>query len=142
MQEEHSTARMDELFRQLAFINALLGGFAITFLSVLLTASSRHRVVNWMAGVTMAAAACFVLSALGATFSAVIASQVGADPLPDEVAALRRPLSLLFLCGTGLLFVTLGMSGWMRSRRLGIWTAGVAVCALIGGHLIMRPFIH
>lgn len=130
---------MVELFRQLAFITAILGGFAITFLSVLLTASATHRMVDWIVGVTTAAAACFVLSALGATFGAVIASY--ADPLPSDVEALHEPLSLLFLGGTVLLFTVLGMSGWIRSRRLGMATTVIAALGLIGSLFVMAPFI-
>jgi hypothetical protein len=132
---------MAELFRQLAFITAILGGFAITFLSVLLTASATHRMVNWIVGVTTAAAVSFVLSALGATFSAVIATDAGADPLPSDVEALHEPLSLLFLGGTLLLFTALGMSGWLRSRSLGIATTVIATLGLIGGLFIIAPFI-
>ena len=132
---------MPELFRQLAFITAILGGFAITFLSVLLTASATHRMINWIVGVTTAAAACFVLSALGATFSAVIASNTGSDSLPSDVEALHEPLSLLFLGGTVLLFTVLGMSGWIRSRRLGIATTVIATLGLIGGLFIIAPFV-
>lgn len=130
---------MAELFRQLAFITAILGGFAITFLSVLLTASATHRVINWIVCATTAAAVCLVLSAVGATFSAVIASY--ADPLPSDVEALHEPLSLLFLGGTALLFAVLGMSGWVRSRRLGIATTVIAALGLIGGLFIIAPFI-
>lgn len=130
---------MAELFRELAFITAILGGFAITFLSVLLTASAADRMVDWIVAVTTAAAICFVLSALGATFAAVVASW--ADPLPGEVESLHIPLSLLFLGGTILLFFMLGMSGWIRSRSLGIATTVIAAIGLVGGFFLMSPFI-
>lgn len=44
---------MIELFRQLAFISAILGGFAITFLSVLLTTAQTSKFVNRVVGVAM-----------------------------------------------------------------------------------------
>jgi len=130
---------MTELFRQLAFITAILAGFAITYLSVVLTASSTHRMVDWIVGVTTAASVCFVLGAVGSTFGAVVASY--ADPLPNKVEALHEPLSLLFLGGTILLFAVLGMSGWVRCRRLGIAATVIATLGLIGGLFIMSPFI-
>lgn len=130
---------MTELFRQLAFITAILGGFSITFLSVLLTASAKHHMINWIVGVTTVAATCFVLSAVGSTFSAVIASYN--DPLPSDIEALHEPLSLLFLGGSVLLFTVLGMSGWIRSRRLGIATTVIAALGLIGGLFIIAPFV-
>lgn len=131
---------MFESYQQVAFINALLGGFAVTFLSVLLTSASRERVVSRIVAVTTLAACCFVLSALGSTFSAVAAARSG--EIAPEILALRRPLSLLFLSGTALLFLALGLSGFVRSRRLGLFTAAVATAALAGGWMVMRPFIH
>lgn len=133
---------MDDLFRQLAFINALLGGFAITFLSVLLTSSSHHRIINWTAAIVMVAASCFILSAVGSTFSAVVLGNPDTETALKISQSLRRPLSLLFLSGTVLLFCSLGLSGWMRSRNLGIATTLIAVLSAPVGCFIMRPFIH
>lgn len=131
---------MDELFRQLAFITALLGGFAITFLSVLLTAPSQRQIVNWIAGMTAAASMFLVLSAVGSTFAAVVATNARGE-LPGAVDQLHEPLSLLFLAGTVLLFLVLGLSGWMRTRALGVVTSIIAVIGLAGGAMIIAPFV-
>lgn len=132
---------MDELFRQLAFINAILGGFAITFLSVLLTAESQKKIVEWIVVVLFSAVACFILSALGATFSAVVAAEAQTDSLPAEVWALHEPMSLLFLLGIILLFVSLGMTGWIRSKWLGRVTIVIAVVSLVAAFFMIRPFL-
>lgn len=132
---------MDELFRQLAFISAILGGFAITFLSVLLTTAQTSRFVNQVVGVAMGAAVCFVLTAVGSTFSAVVASGWTPEGMANAPARLHEPLSMLFLSGIVLLFGMLGLSGWIRSRELGIVTSVVAAVALVAGYFIVRPFI-
>src|SRR5690606_29248348 len=133
---------MEELFRQIGFINALLGGFAIAFLSQLLTSSAQHRVVNWVVAIITVASACFILSAIGATFSAVVAHRASQGNLPEDLAALHKAISLLFLVGSVFLFAGIGMSGWIRSNRLGIATTVIMSLSLIGGYFIMLPFMQ
>jgi len=116
----------------LASISAVLGGFAVTFLSVMLTHGDPRRRVGVLLGVTTAAAAAFLLAALG--WSLVAAT----EPRP----ALQRPLSLLFITATGLLFVVLGLGGWLRSRSLGAVTTAIAVTAGCGAWMVLRHFIR
>lgn len=132
---------MDELFRQLAFINAILGGFAITFLSVLVTTNTKKKIVEWIVCVLFLAASCFVISTLGATFSAVIASGITDGDLPANVDALYEPISILFMLGIILLFVSLGLTGWLRSEKLGKITIVIAIISIIGAFLMIRPFL-
>ena len=128
---------MTEFFRQLALIATLLGGFAITFLSVLLTAPGSRPIVNWMVGLTTAAATLLMLSAVGSTLAGVVASNLGGPALPPAVERLHNPVYLLFLAGTVLVFLVLGLSGWMRTRSLGVVTSLTSLFGLIGGALII-----
>ena len=136
---------MAEFYQQFAFINAILGGFAFSFLGVLLTVDSKHRVVSWVTAITAGAAACFIIATLGATFSGVAAAAAAANEgvfeLSASILALRRPMSLIFLGGVLLLLVSLGMSGWLRSRILGIVTTIIAILAVFGAVFMMTPFI-
>ena len=116
----------------LASISAVLGGFAVTFLSVVLTHEDPRRRVGVLLGVTMAAAATYFIVALGWSLSA-------ATELPKS---LQRPLSLLFIAATGLLFVVLGLVGWLRSRALGMVTSALAVVSTCGAWLVLRSFIR
>lgn len=133
---------MIELFRQLGFINAILGGFAITFLSVLLTAPIEHRILNWVVAIITFATACFILSAMGATFSAVVVSRITEGELPHDISMLHKVISLLFLVGGMALFVSIGMCGWLRSNRLGVATTVIMGLSLIGGYFILLPFVQ
>jgi len=133
---------MAEFYQQFAFINAILGGFAFSFLGVLLTVDSKHRVVSWVTAITAGAAACFIIATLGATFSAAAAANTGASELPASILALQKPMSLIFLGGVLLLLVSLGMSGWLRSRSLGIVTTIIAILAVFGAVFMMTPFIN
>lgn len=116
----------------LASISAVLGGFAVTFLSVVLTHQDPRRRVDVLLGVTTAAAASYFIVALGWSLSAATELHPG----------LQRPLSLLFIAATGLLFVVLGIGGWLRSRALGTATTALAFLAMGGAWLVLRPFIR
>ena len=142
---------MGESFGQLAAVSAVLGGFAVTFMSVVLTHSDARRRVSGAVALATAASACFFLTALGwallASQAAKVAGSAGADRefYVRQLAAaqwVQRPVSMLFLLGVLLLLLTLGASGWLRSRRLGAFTAAVASASAVTAWVILRPFIH
>lgn len=117
---------------QLASISAVLGGFVVTFLSVVLTHQDGRRRVGLLLSVSTAAAAGYFVAALG--FSLMAAT--------GREAALQRPLSMLFIATTGLLFVVLGLGGWLRSRALGYTTTVIAVAAAGGAWVVLKSFIQ
>lgn len=137
-----------DLFRQLAFVCALIGGFAFAFLGVLLTVPSRSRVVEWTAGMAMATVACLLVCVIGWTLmasqlvtprpSAAIAEELN---FPVAMKHLHPRLSLLFILGTFLFLASLGLSGWVRSRALGIVSTVIASLAAVGFMLVMTPFL-
>ncbi len=129
------------LFSQIAFIAAVLGGFAFAFLGELLALNSSRRVWGWSIGATAAATISFIVSALGATFVAAAAGRSTDAVLPESISALQRPISLWFLLGVMMLFVSLGLSGWVRSRSTGIITTCAAIVGAIGAAFMMAPFI-
>jgi len=134
---------MSDRLAELAAISAVLGGFAITFLSVVLTHADARRRVGVALGLATAGSACFFVSALGWSLVASRgAGPRGADAAFDALyAALNPPLSILFIMGIGLLYAVLGLSGWLRSRPLGITTTVIAVLAALFSAFVMRHFI-
>ena len=145
----NSPEALADLFRQLAFVCALIGGFAFAFLGVLLTVPSRSRVVEWTAGTAMATVACLLVSVIGRTLmgsqlitprpSATIAEESG---FPVVMKQLHPRLSLLFIFGTFLFLASLGLSGWIRSRSLGIVSTVIALLAAVGFMLVLIPFLR
>ena len=139
-----------DLFRQLAFISALIGGFAFAFLGVLLTATSRSRVVEWTAGMAMGTAASLVVCVIGWTLMAsevVTATPANASAEEFLKVALNfnrmhSRLSLLFILGMFLFLASLGLSGWVRSRALGIVSTVIALLAAAGLMLVLTPFLR
>lgn len=135
-----------ELFRQLAFISALIAGFSLTFLVQLLTAQSTRRAVNWTIGFSLAATAAMIVCALGWTLSAavVVDPRAQADPArwSGVFSLLHGRLSLAFTSGVFLFLVALGLCGWVRSRMMGVVSSAIALLAAIGAFMILRLFVH
>jgi hypothetical protein len=139
-----------DLFRQLAFISALIGGFAFAFLGVLLTVPSRSRIVEWTAGMATATVAGLMICVIGWTLMAsdVITStpaKASAEEFLKVALKLNRMhslLSLLFIAGMLLFLASLGLSGWVRSRALGIASSVIALLAAVGLMLVLSPFLR
>jgi len=137
-----------ESLGQLGSISAVLAGFSLTFLAVVLSRAEARRSLGVTAGAAIAAAAAFTLCALGWTGSAVWYSQVavlgrdhGAVAGEAAVRAMHGPLSLLFVLGTFLFLAVVGLSGWLHSRWLGVFSAVVALLSMVLAVLLFRPLI-
>jgi hypothetical protein len=135
---------MAELYRQFAFVSSVLAGFAFTFYGTLLVAAREHRAGAWAAFLALAASVAFLPVTLGMTFGAVRAvnqprelsiSTLAADP---QIAL----LSMLFLAGVVFLLGSFGVSGWMRSRGLGIATTSLSLIGALAVFAALRPFLH
>ncbi len=120
----------------LAFVNAVLGGFAFVFLGALITMDKPARIYAVAQVVVAIAAGFFLVATLGSTLMAARGTELG------SVAYLRRPVSLSFLSGLLFLLISVGLTGWFRSRRLGIATTLIALCTAIGAWYMVIPFIR
>jgi hypothetical protein len=137
-----------EIFRQLAFVSALVGGFAFAFVGVLLVAPLQSRIVSWTAGISMAASAGLVVCALGWSLGASVvlvgaSMEAGAErsSLSASLNIMHLRLSLAFVVSILLFLSSLGLSGWIRSRDLGIVSTCIAVLAAIASVLVLSPFM-
>src|SRR4051812_49226355 len=61
-----------ELARQLASVSAFLGGFAATFLGILLQSQSPRRHVGWAAGAAAVASASFMIAVIAGTLVGLV----------------------------------------------------------------------
>jgi hypothetical protein len=135
---------MAEYYRQFAFVSSVLAGFAFAFYGTLLVAAREHRAGAWAAFFAVASSVAFLPVTLGMTFGAVHAadqprevsvSTAGADP---QIAL----LSMLFLSGVIFLLASFGISGWMRSRGLGVATSSLSLLGALAVFAALRPFLH
>jgi hypothetical protein len=122
-----------EIGRQLAALSAFLGGFAAAFLGTLLALQSPRRQVGWAAGAAAVAAAAFTVAVVAATMLAVVLHPAapGVRNRAAEAGVARVITGLAFFVGLYALLAALGLSGWARSRRLGLVTGSVAGVAAV-----------
>jgi hypothetical protein len=120
-----------ELARQLASVSAFLGGFAATFLGILLQSQSSRRQVGWAAGAAAVASASFMIAVIAATLLALAVNPAAPEgfALPQFIPWARQVLILSFALGIYANLLSLGLSGWIRSRSLGIVTSAAAFVA-------------
>ncbi len=140
-----------EAFRQLGSISAVLGGLAFASAAALLAVGAvtddpraLGRPASITAGAAVASAACLIVSALTWVLMTVHAAGAAAagQRILEQVVALNRPASLAFITGIILLFVSVGASGWVASRTLGIVTSAVAVLSGLASLLIIFQFVR
>ena len=130
-----------ELARQFLAASAFLGGVAATFLAQMLALNLPRRVVTGCILSSTAAAVAFVVSVLGATMVIAITHPLAPSGLraSDQLDGARVLAFGPFLLGVYLLLLTLGLAGWIRSRRMG-WatTALAALGAFLGGWTLIQ----
>ncbi len=129
-----------EISRQFAFLSAFLGGFAATFLATVLVNDSPKRVVNWVVGGAALAACGFIVAVIASVMLNMVLHP-GAPLNVREgysVEAARAMSALGFGLGVYALLVSVGLSGWIRSRKSGITTT---VSAAVGLLLVTWAFL-
>lgn len=129
-----------EMGRQIAFLSAFLGGFAATFLGILLQSPSTRRRVGWAAGAAAVASASFILAVISGTLLAVVLHP-GAPPgiaKPTFLPQVRILILITFAVGIYSILLSLGLSGWIRSRQLGIVTSMAALISAVIVSLLVR----
>lgn len=125
---------------QLSFVSAFLGGISATILVTIVVFTSTKTSVSWIVSAS-AVAACSLLVAVVAAWRLTILLH------PDiPIAVESHVIKVLWhgmLIGYGLgflsLLVSIGLSGWLRSRKSGLITSGIASVAVLF-FLIATPF--
>ncbi len=133
-----------EVFRQMAFISALIGGFSFSFIGVLLSIAERQRMINSTIIIAMLAASGMIVCTLGWTMSISFTHQltdIENPEMPLFLRQLHRFLSLIFITSILLFLVSLGLSGWIRSRTLGIISSIISTGAVLAVLWIFSYFI-
>ena len=127
-------------FQQLASISAVLGGLAFTAAAALLAAGTgtRHpdalgRSARITVATAVSSALCLVIAALTWSLMAADISRAvanGNTSAAMDLVRLNWIPSIALIAGVLLFFASLGASGWIASRKLGLFTS---LAALVGG---------
>jgi hypothetical protein len=131
--EQLAPTYLAEIARQIGFISAFLGGVSATFMVALLALPSTGRTAGRAIVCAAAASVAFIVAVM-ATTMLVVALHPDAPAGAADKAGLGRTLGLLaFMAGIYLLLASLALAGFLRSRRTGWATTGLAVA---GGALV------
>lgn len=131
-----------EAYRQIAFISAVLGGFSVAFLGVILVADDARRRAGWTIGLSIAASVMFVVatfldSFLVFTLPGVSASS--AEQLPQEIRMVASVAVFAFYGGVFALLSSLALGGWLRSRAVGVTATLLVACAILA--ILLTAFV-
>lgn len=121
-----------EMYRQTAFIGAVLGGFATAFLGALVAMDRGTTAGVWAIGFATASAVAFVVTTFAGTVVALEVARNGINSFDPSIwpEASIRHKAIADLCLTAGLFTLLlsvAVSGWVRSFATGL------VTSLLGG---------
>ena len=138
---------MGDFYGQLANISAVLAGFSLIFLALLLAHKEEGRLRSSALAVTIAATAFLLSAALGWALINSFVMQHSAQQSLTELEAARTSwmpdahiaLSRAFVFGLFSLLAMLGLSGWLRSRYLGIFST---VCSFIAALTVLNVLKH
>jgi hypothetical protein len=110
----------------------------------LLVSSIKTRMIDWVMTFSILSIAGLLICSLAWTLSASrMAFYIGNNitQIPQTYLSLHRILSLIFIMSFFFFLVTLGLSGWIRSRTLGIISSVISLIAAVFFIVIMRQFI-
>ena len=117
---------------QLSFVSAFLGGISATILVTIVVFTSEKKSVNWIVS-SSALAACSLLIAVVASWRLIILLH---PELPIKVSdgvisVLWASMLIGYAIGFLSLIVSIGLSGWLRSKRAGIITSTIAAVSVL-----------
>ena len=116
-----------DLARQFGFLGAFLGGVSATLFVTLLTLAEPSKVVRWAIGLAALGACSFIVTAYMSV--GVIANSHPKAPAimaENSIVAVQVLLTVSFGIGSLALLASIGVSGWSRSKTLGVITSTVA----------------
>ncbi len=117
---------------QIVLLSAFLGGFSATFLAAILALKSLKRVTNWIVCLSAISACSFIVSTI---ISIAIVNTLHPESPEQFNEALfqknRLAGALALLIGIFSLLSSIGLSGWIRSKQVGLTTSAFAAVSIV-----------
>lgn len=130
--QDLNTSYVVAVAEQLSFVSASLGGISATILVTIVVFTSPKESVNWIVSSSARAASCLLIAVVAAWRLTILLH----PEFPMTVnATVVQILWNVMLIGYGLGFLSLiasiGLSGWLRSKKNGLITTGIASIAVV-----------
>jgi len=118
---------LSDIAQQVGATSAFLGGFAATMLATLLALQARGRAASWSIAASAVAAVAFIASVMGSLKLVALTHPLAPASVSVGISGVVRALGFLpFIVGLFALLVSIGASGFLRSKRMGWGTSGLA----------------
>lgn len=133
-----------EICKQSAFISALVAGFSFAFLGALIISPIKKKLVDWVITFSTFSIAGLLICSLTWTLTAsrmTLYNEGNIVQVPQTFISLHKTLSFIFISSFFFFLITLGLSGWIRSKSLGIITSAIALTATVFFTFIMQRFV-
>lgn len=127
---ELSLEYWNKLADQLIFISALLGGFSLTVIATLVNNQKNSPTSLRMLRAATIAAVSFLIAIFSMTKILMMTTEGYPFPITPESFSFPRLMGFLSFCaGIISLLVIVSLSGWTKSRSLGIFTTIAGIVA-------------
>lgn len=133
--EPLSPVYLSDIAAQTGSLSAFLGGFSATFLGALLALRAKGRTATVTIGFAAVAAVAFIVAVVGSTAVVAALHPQGPNVGTGGTGGAQTIMALAFIVGLYALLTALGLSGWSRSRNIGLATsiaAGLGVLLVTG----------
>jgi hypothetical protein len=125
-----------ELVRQLVFFTSILAGFAFSGVIQLLVLKDTRKITSWIIGcLTVSTCIMLIATFIGSILLYKVESYPTAEQIPQRLLVFFGRVGLLELCllllGLAVFLAGVGLTGWIRSKFVGVVSSVAAVFALI-----------
>lgn len=120
------------LASQLITMSSLLGGFSIAVTANLLVSDAKRTITNTILKATTIASGCFLITVFAMTKILMMTTEGYPFKIINNDLAFPRTIgTLAFILGIVSLSVVIALSGWTKSKRIGIFTTIVGVLTFL-----------
>lgn len=127
----------NKLTSQFILTSVFLGGFSIVVTANLLTHESEKRLFNVIFRLATLSSVSFLIAVFGFTDIYIMTTESYPLEVTNSAINTARVIGLLgYLIGAFALIALIGVSGWTKSKRTGIFTTVIAAITLISFFII------
>ena len=129
----------NELAKQTVLIISLLSGFSITVVANLLVSDKNNKLFNRILKSATLSAGCFLVSVFSMIQISMMTTSGGyiKNVSVNDFFVPRIIGTLTFMIGLFSLSVMISLSGWTKSKKVGIYTTVIGILTLLLIFIIM-----
>ena len=123
---------LNKIADQIIVISSLLGGFSIAVMANMIIDNSKSRLSNAILKVTAVAASSFLITLFAMTKIVLMTTE--GYPLDVDNSDLNTPRIMgisAFIIGLITLSALIALSGWVKSKKVGIFTTVIGIITFI-----------